>query len=50
LDDPTALIDPWGKSFQYDPSGPKNQGLAPDIWTEAPDGSVIANWSKDIKQ
>lgn len=27
------LLDPWGNSFQYDPNGPRNQGLKPDIWT-----------------
>ena len=23
---PEALIDPWGKAYQYDPAGPKNKG------------------------
>jgi hypothetical protein len=38
------LIDPWGKPYQYDPAGPKNNGTKPDVWTQAPDGTVIGNW------
>jgi hypothetical protein len=38
-----ALKDPWGSVFQYDPSGAKNGGLRPDIWTEH-DGKQIGNW------
>jgi hypothetical protein len=45
LDLPEMLIDTWGQPFQYDPAGPKNKGTQPDIWTVAPDGTVIGNWS-----
>jgi hypothetical protein len=38
------LVDPWGKRYQFDPAGPRNRGARPDIWTTAPDGSVIGNW------
>jgi hypothetical protein len=41
---PEALIDPWGKPFQYDPAGPKNGGATPDIWTTRPDGMLLGNW------
>jgi general secretion pathway protein G len=46
LDKVDALNDPWGKRFQYDASGPKNNTLKPDIWTVLPDGKMIGNWSK----
>ncbi len=32
----SALVDPWGKQYQYDPAGKKNKGLKPDIWTVEP--------------
>lgn len=44
-----ALLDPWGKPFQYDPAGPKNKGEKPDVWTVLPDKSVIGNWREDKK-
>jgi hypothetical protein len=37
------LLDPWGEPYGYDPAGPKNDGLRPDIWVDRPDGS-IGNW------
>jgi general secretion pathway protein G len=40
----TALIDPWEKQYQYDPSGGNNGGLKPDVWTTSPDGQTIGNW------
>jgi general secretion pathway protein G len=41
----TALIDPWGKQFQYDPSGQHNGGTKPDVFTIDPDsGQPIGNW------
>jgi len=46
LDKPDALVDPWGKRYQYDANGPNNQGLKPDIWTVHADGQMIGNWSK----
>ncbi len=41
-----SLRDPWGKEYQYDASGTKNNGLSPDVWTTAPDGTIIGNWPK----
>jgi general secretion pathway protein G len=42
---PQALNDPWGKPYQYDPSGGNSGGLKPDISTTSPDGVQINNWS-----
>jgi hypothetical protein len=42
--EPQALLDPWGRTYQYDPAGPRNQGQQPDIWTVTPKGEVIGNW------
>jgi general secretion pathway protein G len=39
-----AIKDPWQKEYQYNPAGPNNGGLKPDIWTTAPDGVQIGNW------
>jgi general secretion pathway protein G len=39
------LIDPWGGAYQYDPSGPMNNGLEPDIWCIGPQGQKLGNWS-----
>ncbi|HEY1859449.1 MAG TPA: type II secretion system protein GspG [Gemmataceae bacterium] len=44
LEDVGALKDPWGNLYQYDPSGPRNSGRKPDIWTSSPKGDVIGNW------
>jgi hypothetical protein len=44
-----TITDPWGKKFQYDPKGPKNQGKKPDIWTETPDKKIIGNWPEEKK-
>jgi hypothetical protein len=44
LENADDLLDPWGKQYQYDPVGPKNGGRGPDIWTVAPDKTVIGNW------
>lgn len=46
LESPDALIDPWGKLYQYDPKGPRNNGARPDIWTVTPDGIEIGNWQR----
>jgi len=43
---PEQLVDPWGKTFQFDPAGPNNNGLRPDVWTQSPDGQTIGNWTK----
>jgi general secretion pathway protein G len=45
IDRPEALLDPWGNPYQYDPSGAKNNGTQPDIWTTHADGTIIGNWS-----
>jgi hypothetical protein len=42
----SALKDPWGKPFQYDPKGPRNKGLKPDIWTSHPSGKLFGNWAE----
>jgi hypothetical protein len=41
-----ALLDPWGKQYQYDVKGPRHDGMKPDIWTVTPDGKKIGNWPK----
>jgi uncharacterized protein (TIGR03067 family) len=44
LQDKRALVDPWNLLYQYDPTGPRNDGKRPDIWTVAPGKQVIGNW------
>jgi len=43
--EPDALLDPWQRQFQYDPNGPRNNGLKPDISTTGSHGQEIGNWS-----
>jgi general secretion pathway protein G len=45
------LIDPWGNQYKYDPSGPMNQGLQPDIWADVPNsnGKRAGNWPKSAE-
>src|SRR5262245_16381094 len=31
LEDPRAIIDPWNVPYKYDPNGPRNGGMKPDI-------------------
>jgi type II secretory pathway pseudopilin PulG len=50
LDSDDALIDPWGRQYQYDPAGPMNQGMKPDIWTIAPDNQKLGNWASNVPQ
>jgi hypothetical protein len=42
------LNDPWGRAYLYNPVGPKNKGLRPDVWSTGPDpkkpDGVIGNW------
>jgi len=45
LMDPEGIVDPWGKAFTLDTSGPNHQGNAPDIYTTAPSGKVVGNWN-----
>jgi hypothetical protein len=42
--DASAINDPWGRPYQYDPAGPRNEGKKPDIWTTGHDGKPIGNW------
>lgn len=42
---PEEIVDPWGKTFQFDVNGPHNNGLRPDVWTQSPDGQTIGNWT-----
>jgi general secretion pathway protein G len=44
--DPASLIDPWGGQFQYDPNGPHNNRMKPDVWATAKDGEVVGNWPR----
>jgi len=44
-----SLIDPWNNRYQYDPSGSRQNGLQPDIYTTIPNnGGIIGNWSSKI--
>jgi general secretion pathway protein G len=44
VDKASGLLDPWKKKYQYKaPPGDKNPGSF-DLWTTAPDGSMIGNW------
>jgi general secretion pathway protein G len=38
-----AIIDPWGRPYMYNPAGPQNNGIVPDIWAETEHGQ-IGNW------
>ena len=52
LESMDALLDPWSttgqpRRYQYDKSGPNNQGMKPDIWTTDPKNNTkIGNWPK----
>src|SRR5262249_10666184 len=41
------LHDPWEKHYLYDPTGPRNDGRRPDVWTMPPEEETIGNWEKD---
>jgi hypothetical protein len=48
-----SLLDPWGRPYQYDPAGEKNNGFRPDIWSLGPPGevsAVIGNWQRVEKK
>lgn len=45
MDSPEAILDPWGRQYQYDANGARNNGLKPDIWTTGSNGQEIGNWS-----
>jgi hypothetical protein len=47
--DSSKLIDPWGRPYQYDQNGVRNQGLSPDVWSLGPPHNrsrtaTIGNW------
>jgi general secretion pathway protein G len=42
--DQNSLIDPWGGTFQYDPAGPHNNRIKPDVWTTTKNGKTVGNW------
>ncbi len=44
--EPDAILDPWKKPYQYDPSGGHNGGNKPDIWTISPSGKQLGNWKQ----
>jgi len=37
------LLDPWNQPYGYNPAGPNNGGLKPDLWCNRPD-KQIGNW------
>jgi general secretion pathway protein G len=41
-----AILDPWGKPYTIDPTGPNNKGGKPDVYTKSPTGTTIGNWGK----
>lgn len=48
--EPTALVDPWNREYQYNPEGPNNSATGkPDIWSTGPKlndpNSMIGNWT-----
>jgi general secretion pathway protein G len=52
LESADALADPWGQRWQYDKTGPMNNGTKPDIWTsdpKDPQRAKIGNWPKSAQ-
>jgi hypothetical protein len=49
----TALVDPWGRKFQYDSTKLHPNTDRPLIWSEGPNpgqpGSKISNWEVNDK-
>jgi type II secretory pathway pseudopilin PulG len=43
---PDNILDPWGKPYTLDVSGPNHQGSAPDVYTMSPGGRIIGNWGR----
>jgi general secretion pathway protein G len=53
LESRDAITDPWGRPYQYDKSGPMNQGMHADIWTTDPGDQTqtkIGNWPNSAQQ
>ncbi|MCI0379027.1 MAG: type II secretion system protein GspG [Gemmataceae bacterium] len=51
LTEQSAIFDPWGRQFQYDPTGQRNAAAGatitiPDVFTTAPDGKEVGNWKE----
>jgi hypothetical protein len=47
--DTNNLRDPWGREWQYDVAGKRNDGKKPDVWTVSPFGGgkkEIGNWAE----
>ncbi len=47
------ITDPWGQKYQYDASGPSNNGMKPDIWTVVPNSNPqkkVGNFPKNAAQ
>jgi Type II secretion system (T2SS), protein G len=42
--DAKAATDPWGKQYQYEVGGKRNDRKKPDIWTVTPAKETIGNW------
>ena len=52
IDNPEALVDPWGEEYQYAFPGEKNDENMYDLWSMGPDREDgteddIVNWLKD---
>ena len=43
ISEPSTLVDPWGKQYQYRYPGKENPDSF-DLWTVTPDGRTIGNW------
>ena len=39
-----GILDPWNKQYQFDASGPRNNGSQPDVWTTSPGGKTLGNF------
>jgi hypothetical protein len=42
---PDKIRDPWGKTYQIDPNGPRNHGNKADVFTVTPKGITVGNFS-----
>jgi general secretion pathway protein G len=40
------ILDPWGKPYTLDTSGPNHQGSSVDVYTTSPSGKQIGNWGR----
>jgi general secretion pathway protein G len=47
-----ALLDPWGRPYEYDANGPKHKGFLIDIWSlgsRLKKGPIIGNWTNETE-